>query len=43
MDANKYGSVEDVHNYLHDLIGGGGQMGDPATSAFDPIFWLHHT
>jgi tyrosinase len=43
MDANKYGSMEDVHNALHDRVGGGGQMGDPATSAFDPIFWLHHT
>jgi tyrosinase len=43
MNANKYGSVEDVHNHLHNFIGGGGQMGDPATSAFDPIFWLHHT
>jgi tyrosinase len=41
-DAEKYGSIEDVHNSLHDYIGGGGQMAHPETSAFDPIFWLHH-
>lgn len=28
------------HNIIHSLIGG--LMGDPATAAQDPIFWLHH-
>ncbi|KAK1700074.1 hypothetical protein BDP55DRAFT_645836 [Colletotrichum godetiae] len=36
-----WGSIEDVHNAVHDYIGG--NMGFPAISAFDPIFWLHHT
>lgn len=39
-----FGSLEDLHNEIHDKIGGsGGQMGSLATSAFDPVFWLHHT
>ncbi|KAJ3538313.1 hypothetical protein NM208_g5955 [Fusarium decemcellulare] len=42
-----FGSLEDVHNALHNLTGGTGDtfghMNDPAKSAFDPIFWLHHT
>lgn len=37
-----WGSLEDVHNALHDYIGGNGHMGDPAIAVFDPIFWLHH-
>lgn len=37
-----YGSVEDIHNSVHNATGGGGHMTDPAISAFDPIFWLHH-
>ncbi|KAK1465698.1 hypothetical protein CMEL01_11690 [Colletotrichum melonis] len=37
-----WGSIEDVHNAVHDYIGGD-YMGAPAWSAFDPIFWLHHT
>ncbi|KAM5360882.1 hypothetical protein ACJZ2D_013449 [Fusarium nematophilum] len=48
-----FGSLEDVHNALHNLTGGSGSdkngiprdghMTDPAISSFDPIFWLHHT
>ena len=41
-----FGSVEDIHNALHNLSGGfgnyQGHMTDPAISSFDPIFWLHH-
>jgi Common central domain of tyrosinase len=34
---------QDMHNGLHGWIGGGvGQMGNPAYSPFDPIFYLHH-
>lgn len=33
--------LEDIHNLVHVLIGG--DMVDIAISAFDPIFWLHHT
>ncbi|KXH68335.1 hypothetical protein CSAL01_06245 [Colletotrichum salicis] len=43
-DTNEFGiwgSIEDVHNAVHNYIGGG-YMGDPAYSSFDPIFWLHH-
>ena len=39
-DAGKWGSLEDIHNVLHGLIGGGGHMSQIETSAFDPIFWL---
>jgi tyrosinase len=39
---NAFGALESQpHNVVHDDIGG--IMGDPTTSAFDPIFWLHHT
>jgi tyrosinase len=35
------GQLEGVpHNNIHGLIGG--NMGSVPTSAFDPIFWLHH-
>lgn len=41
-----FGSVEDIHNTLHNLTGGfgsyQGHMTNPAISSFDPIFWLHH-
>ena len=38
-----YGSLEDTHNTFHVRIGRGGHMNHVAVSAFDPIFWLHHT
>ena len=41
--AEIWGSIEDIHNSVHDLVGSGGQMGNIPTSAYDPIFWLHHT
>lgn len=37
-------SLESVHDDIHDAIGGdGGHMTYPDYSAFDPVFWLHHT
>jgi hypothetical protein len=41
--AEIWGSLEDIHNSVHGLIGHGGHMGKIPTSAYDPIFWLHHT
>jgi tyrosinase len=38
----EYGSLENIHDNLHGIIGGGGHMGALDVSAFDPIFWLHH-
>jgi tyrosinase len=35
-------SVENIHNLVHNAVGGYGHMSDTATSAFDPLFWLHH-
>lgn len=32
-------SLEMIHDNMHYWIGGGGYMGNPGTSAFDPIFW----
>ncbi|TLD32554.1 tyrosinase precursor [Venturia nashicola] len=40
--AGEYGSVENIHDALHDAIGGGGHMSALDASAFDPIFWQHH-
>ena len=38
---NQTGRLEQTpHNDVHNTIGG--LMGDPATAAQDPIFWLHH-
>ena len=40
-DATNYGSLEDIHNAVHNIVGGkGGHMSGIAVSAFDPIFWL---
>ncbi|KAL2067332.1 hypothetical protein VTL71DRAFT_1757 [Oculimacula yallundae] len=37
-------SIESVHNQVHGAIGlAGGHMSILSYSAFDPIFWLHHT
>ena len=36
-------SLEGIHNTIHNAVGGpNGHMTYLATSAFDPIFWLHH-
>ncbi|KAL9100136.1 MAG: hypothetical protein Q9163_004452 [Psora crenata] len=43
VDATNYGSLEDIHNAVHTLVGGGGHMSSVPVSAFDPLFWLHHT
>ncbi|KAH7103323.1 Di-copper centre-containing protein [Auriculariales sp. MPI-PUGE-AT-0066] len=36
-------SIESIHDLIHVLVGGNGQMADPSYAAFDPMFWLHHT
>ena len=40
---NNWGSLEDVHNAVHNYVGNEGHMGSIDVSAFDPVFWLHHT
>lgn len=40
VDATNYGSLEDIHNAVHNLVGGGGHMSSVPVSAFEPIFWL---
>jgi len=40
--AGTYGSLEDIHNEIHDKTGGGGHMSALEVAAFDPVFWLHH-
>jgi tyrosinase len=37
-----FGSLEDLHNEIHDRVGGGGHMSSLEVSAFDPFFWMHH-
>ncbi|KAF2747125.1 Di-copper centre-containing protein [Sporormia fimetaria CBS 119925] len=41
-DRSSRDSLEAIHNTVHTNIGGGGHMTNPAYSAYDPIFWLHH-
>ncbi|KAL9620974.1 MAG: hypothetical protein Q9160_004492 [Pyrenula sp. 1 TL-2023] len=42
-DANHALSIEQIHDQIHDWVGGlGGHMYYITWSAFDPIFWLHH-
>lgn len=39
-----FDSFESVHDVIHTSAGGNaGDMTDIGVSAFDPIFWLHHT
>lgn len=40
---NNWGSLEDIHNAVHVYVGNKGHMNSIAVSAFDPVFWLHHT
>jgi len=37
-----YPSLESIHNNLHNFAGGKGYLGNPATAAYDPLFWLRH-
>ncbi len=44
QDNATFGSLEDVHNSIHSAVGGFmGHMSELDYSAFDPVFWLHHT
>ncbi len=59
MDDQFFGSLENVHNLIHNFSGGAnpywtgqptpgnpfgtGDMVDPGRTAFDPIFWGHHS
>ncbi len=46
-----FGALENIHNLIHNFSGGvnpanpkeGGDMGSPGTTAYDPIFWSHHS
>lgn len=39
-----WASVEGIHDEIHTIVGtNGGHMSTIPVSAFDPIFWLHHT
>lgn len=42
QQTENYPSLEFIHNNIHNFSGGMGYLGDPATAAFDPLFWLHH-
>ncbi|KAG7087035.1 hypothetical protein E1B28_013014 [Marasmius oreades] len=35
-------SLEGVHDSMHDILGGNGNMTYPDYAGFDPIFFLHH-
>ncbi|KAI9754063.1 MAG: hypothetical protein M4579_004883 [Chaenotheca gracillima] len=42
-DGGNYDSFESLHDQIHGLVGSGGHMSIIDYSAFDPIFFLHHT
>ncbi|KAI9886218.1 MAG: hypothetical protein M1823_001953 [Watsoniomyces obsoletus] len=42
-NGGNYDSIESVHDQIHGLTGNGGHMSYVDYSAFDPIFYLHHT
>jgi tyrosinase len=35
-------NIENIHNSIHNSVGGWGHMQFPEVAGFDPIFWLHH-
>ncbi|KAK7900944.1 hypothetical protein LTR67_003229 [Exophiala xenobiotica] len=35
-------NIENIHNSIHNSVGGYGHMQYPDFAAFDPVFWLHH-
>lgn len=35
-------NIENIHNTIHNCVGGYGHMQYPDVAAFDPVFWLHH-
>lgn len=38
-----FGNLEQVHNDIHNILGGtGGEMATILYAGFDPLFWLHH-
>lgn len=40
LALSSFGGIEGIHDGIHGEVGG--TMGFIQTSAFDPIFWLHH-
>jgi tyrosinase len=40
--SNPANNIENLHNGIHNDVGGQGHMSYPQVAAFDPIFWLHH-
>ncbi|KAK4455339.1 hypothetical protein QBC34DRAFT_460244 [Podospora aff. communis PSN243] len=40
QNPSSYFSIEEVHDKIHGAVGG--TMNAIQTSAFDPVFWLHH-
>ncbi|KAK6354515.1 hypothetical protein TWF696_003658 [Orbilia brochopaga] len=42
-NTGQFDSLEGVHDTIHGTVGSGGTMSFVPYSAFDPVFWLHHT
>ena len=42
-DVSNADSLEAIHDVIHSITGSGGHMTYLDYSAFDPLFWLHHT
>lgn len=41
-EANSGINIENIHNSIHNSVGGFGHMTFPEVAGFDPIFYLHH-
>ena len=40
---NTGNNIENIHNSIHDFVGGKvGHMAYPEVAQFDPVFWFHH-
>ena len=40
---DNYENIDSIHNQIHGIVGSVGHMAFVSFSAFDPIFFLHHT
>lgn len=41
-EIGSYNSIENLHNGIHQWVGGSGHMALIPWSSYDPLFWFHH-
>ncbi|KAJ3249939.1 hypothetical protein HDU77_007253, partial [Chytriomyces hyalinus] len=42
QNPRQFHSIEGIHNNIHNYVGTGTYMGNPASASYDPIFYFHH-